>query len=548
MNNSSYCPVGATHVNIANSQKVTIALTVMCSVLAAYVCVTNVAVILALCRRSAQSLRDGHRTSGGSNSLPCHVLIVSLSVADAITGFTNMPLGTYVIGNSGRCALGKELCFFWIWLDKVLCTVCIYHVALMALDRYIAICRPLVYRLMSKKTTLTLIALSWLFPTIISTILISGAWHHSDIDWLLNCAELAGICTPIYNRTDLIAMSILEFFLPFLVILVLYFLVIFKIYRLDKNPMLQGRPKRTKKEEVNPKSHSVSDLVLRKWSPREENTDEGFDAKVSTSERILQPACVVNTKESLNVIEGTLKCLHSDSRSNTALFNHSKQRLVLAGEDHGPGVNDTHTIICDFKDLKCERDKAFGTGDSKSVCTNSVRKMRKCFKNTKYATHFSDASDVTALSVTNSDQSIFKLSSSHFISNLNSGAVNDRSALKVFQARHKYVIPAKNAKRKSRDKPEASPTRMRSNQQNKTSKAFTTIGCVVVCFTICWLPFSVYNFALVYSDYKMASWPFLLFWWMGYLNSAINPILYCFTRSVRQAIFALLIPSKQRKF
>uniref|UniRef100_A0A2C9M0P6 G-protein coupled receptors family 1 profile domain-containing protein n=1 Tax=Biomphalaria glabrata TaxID=6526 RepID=A0A2C9M0P6_BIOGL len=498
MNNSSYCPVGDTHVNIANSQKVTIALTAMCSVLAAYVCVTNVAVILALCRRSAQSPRDGHRTYGGSNSLPCHVLIVSLSVADAITGFTNMPLGTYVIGNSGRWALGKELCFFWIWLDKVLCTVCIYHVALMALDRYIAICRPLVYRLMSKKTTLTLIALSWLFPTIISTILISGAWHHSDIDWLLNCAELAGICTPIYNRTDLIAMSILEFFLPFLVILVLYFLVIFKIYRLDKNPMLQGRPKRTKKEEVNPKSHSGSDLVLRKWSPREENTDEGFDAKVSTSERILQPACVVNTKESLNVIEGTLKCLHSDSRSNTALFNHSKQRLVLAGEDHGPGVNDTHTIICDFKDLKCERDKAFGTGD---------RNL-----------------------------------------NLNSGAVNDRSALKVFQARHKYVIPAKNAKRKSRDKPEASPTRMRSNQQNKTSKAFTTIGCVVVCFTICWLPFSVYNFALVYSDYKMASWAFLLFWWMGYLNSAINPILYCFTRSVRQAIFALLKPSKQRKF
>ncbi|KAK6960494.1 beta-2 adrenergic receptor [Biomphalaria glabrata] len=543
MNNSSYCPVGDTHVNIANSQKVTIALTVMCSILAANVCVTNV--ILALCRRSAQSPRYGHRTSGGSNSPPCHVLIVSLSVADAVTGFTNIPLGAYVIGNSGRWALGKELYFIWIWLDKVLCTVCIYHVALMALGRYIAICRPLLYRLMSKKTTLTLIALSWLFPTIISTILISGAWHHSDIDWLLNCEELAGICTPIYNRTDLIAMSILDFFLPFLFILVLYFLVIFKIYRLDTNPMLQGRPKKIKKEEVKPKSGS--DLVLRKWSPSEENIDKekGFDAKVSTSELILQPVCIVNTKESLYVIEGTLKCLHSDSRSNTALFNHSKQRLVLAGEDHGPGVKDTHTIICDFKDLKCERDKAFGTGGSKSVSTNSVSKMRKCFKNTKYAKQCSDAIDVTALSVTNS---IFKLSSSNFIRNLNSGAVNDRSALKVFQNRHKYVIPAENAKRKSRDKPEASPTRMRSKQQNKTSKAFTTIGCVVVCFTVCWLPFSVYNFALVYSGYKMATWPFLLFWWMGYLNSAINPIFYCFTRSVRHAIFALLKPSKQRKF
>ncbi|KAI8764607.1 5-hydroxytryptamine receptor 4 [Biomphalaria glabrata] len=561
MNGSKDCPEGVSQVDITDSHNVTIALTVTCSVLAAYIGIANLTVILALCRRRVQSPRNGLRASGGSNSPPCHILIVSMSVSDAIIGFFSLPLGAYVIGNNGIWALGKELCSAWIWLDKVLCTVSIYHVALMALDRYIAVCRPLLYRLMSKKTTLTLVFLSWLLPSIISTIMMSGGWHHSDIDWLLNCAELVGICTPIYNRTYLIVISILDFFLPFLVIFVFYFLVTVEICRLDKKLISPGLKSKLPKMKPNSlvkciqrlcsskhRARPGEDLELNRGSSSEDNKDEEkpIEAEDSASELILQPIYFRNAKDSIKETELTLKSF--DVESNTGSDEQSTQGLVLSCGDHNPQENEIDSIFYDsnVQGLKCDREKIFKTKDTKSITEKKFDpKTRKSFKQTKCIESREDS--INDAETTNSDISVFTLSSPNFIRTVNSGAIHDRGALKVFQTRLKYVISADNANRKSRDKPEASPTRKRSNQQNKTSKAFTTIGCVVVCFTVCWLPFSVYNFALVYSGYKMATWPFLLFTWMGYLNSAMNPIFYCFTSSVRQAILALLRPSKQRK-
>uniref|UniRef100_A0A2C9KYI8 G-protein coupled receptors family 1 profile domain-containing protein n=1 Tax=Biomphalaria glabrata TaxID=6526 RepID=A0A2C9KYI8_BIOGL len=549
MNNSTYCPEGVRQVDITSSRIVTIALAVTCSVLAACTCVTNLTVILALCRLSAQSPRTGLHTSGRSNSPPCHILIVSMSVTDAIIGFINIPIGIYVIGKNGSWVLGKELCFFYIWLDKVLCTVSIYHVALMALDRYIAICKPLLYRLMSKKTTLTLVALSWLFPTTISTILMSGGWHHSDIDWLLSCAELVGICTPIYQWSYLIVVSILDFFMPFLVIFVLYFLVTVEICRLDKKPISRGTVSTNSKAKqksrvgfiqrlghMTQRAHSGDGIELQRRLPRKVNTDgdKCNDAKGATLERILKSVNIGNTDEPLKANEGTLTSLSSDLGTNTE--EQSKQELVLSDEQES-GARDTDTIIFDSI---AHNFKALRTGNSKSKNQNLICEMRKGFKNAKRAPSCVDASDDKELSLTKSDIAIFTVSSPNYICPGSNGAVNGGSL-------QKYVISAESAKRKSRDKPEASSSGLRSNQQIKTSKAFTTIGCVVVCFTVCWLPFSVYNFAHAYSGYKMATWPHLLFSWMGYLNSAMNPFFYCFTRSVRQAILAMLRLSKPRR-
>uniref|UniRef100_A0A7E4VTU5 G_PROTEIN_RECEP_F1_2 domain-containing protein n=1 Tax=Panagrellus redivivus TaxID=6233 RepID=A0A7E4VTU5_PANRE len=57
-----------------------------------------------------------------------------------------------------------------------------------------------------------------------------------------------------------------------------------------------------------------------------------------------------------------------------------------------------------------------------------------------------------------------------------------------------------------------------------------TIGIVVGCFTICWLPFTVIYILQAFKtcpiDDCVPGWLFTTAFWLGYANSAVNPLLY----------------------
>lgn len=77
-------------------------------------------------------------------------------------------------------------------------------------------------------------------------------------------------------------------------------------------------------------------------------------------------------------------------------------------------------------------------------------------------------------------------------------------------------------------------------------RALRTLGIIMGTFTLCWLPFFVVNIAIrsVNSqDSKRDAVPpevFLLLNWLGYLNSALNPIIYCHSPEFRHAFKTLL--------
>lgn len=75
----------------------------------------------------------------------------------------------------------------------------------------------------------------------------------------------------------------------------------------------------------------------------------------------------------------------------------------------------------------------------------------------------------------------------------------------------------------------------RSGQTNNTGgqqkqagaqKAAITLGIIMGTFLFCWVPFFCINILQAFCNDCVPSWAFKFFTWLGYTNSALNPIIY----------------------
>ncbi|KAL6094994.1 adrb1 [Pungitius sinensis] len=79
----------------------------------------------------------------------------------------------------------------------------------------------------------------------------------------------------------------------------------------------------------------------------------------------------------------------------------------------------------------------------------------------------------------------------------------------------------------------------------REQKALKTLGIIMGTFTLCWLPFFIVNVVRVFCAEVVDKDLFVFLNWLGYVNSAFNPIIYCRSPDFRKAFKRLLCCPRQ---
>jgi len=153
--------------------------------------------------------------------------VVSLAVADLTVAVLVMPYAV-LYELHGRWTFGWVFCYFWISCDVTCCTASILHLCLISVDRYLAVTEPLTYRgRMTRRRALVAVAGVWTCSSAISFVPVYAGWFVEDLasadaEQGMRLYEDGPACGLFVNRVYAIISSTTSFYLPLVVMLVVY--------------------------------------------------------------------------------------------------------------------------------------------------------------------------------------------------------------------------------------------------------------------------------------------------------------------------------------
>uniref|UniRef100_A0A3P9KVW6 D(3) dopamine receptor n=1 Tax=Oryzias latipes TaxID=8090 RepID=A0A3P9KVW6_ORYLA len=140
-------------------------------------------------------------------------LVVSLAVADLLVASLVMPWAVYLEVVGGAWLFNRLYCNIFVTLDVMMCTASILNLCAISIDRYTAVVMPVLYNTThcSRKRVFAMIATVWVLAFAVSCPLLFG----------FNTTDDPMVCS-ISNPDFVIYSSVVSFYLPFIVTLLVY--------------------------------------------------------------------------------------------------------------------------------------------------------------------------------------------------------------------------------------------------------------------------------------------------------------------------------------
>ncbi|CAN8199067.1 D(2) dopamine receptor isoform X2 [Pyrgilauda ruficollis] len=374
-------------------------------------------------------------------------LIVSLAVADLLVATLCMPWVVYM-EVVGEWRFSRIHCDIFVTLDVMMCTASILNLCAISIDRYTAVAMPMLYntRYSSKRRVTVMIAVVWVLSFAISCPLLFGLNNTDEKECIIG------------NPAFVVYSSIVSFYVPFIVTLLVYV----QIYI-----VLRRRRKRVSTK----RSSHVLDSDTQ--APLKDKCTHPEDVKLCT--------VIVKSNGSFQVNKRKVEAESHIEEMEMEMVSSTSPPEKTALKPTAPS---NHQLIVPVASNR-------GNNSTLQAPLSSPGKVEK-----------------------------------------NGHAKESHHTAKVFEI---HSLP----NGKTRNLLKAVIRRKLSQQKEK--KATQMLAIVLGVFIICWLPFFITHILNMHCDCNIPPAMYSAFTWLGYVNSAVNPIIYTtFNIEFRKAFMKIL--------
>ena len=149
-----------------------------------------------------------------------HAFVVAVACADIGVAIFVMPFRLYEEWNGGWY-FGESFCLTVNMFDGVFCSVSICTLCSLAIERYLAVCRPFLHAKITPGMTMAVIFSSWGVAITLWSIFLFNQYHIIGIEHVVFCMQ-DGACPLIMNVVTSAVLGIIFFWLPSSVMIFCY--------------------------------------------------------------------------------------------------------------------------------------------------------------------------------------------------------------------------------------------------------------------------------------------------------------------------------------
>ncbi|XP_020782388.2 alpha-2A adrenergic receptor [Boleophthalmus pectinirostris] len=432
-----------------------------------------------------------------------NLFLVSLAAADILVATLIIP---FSLANElqGHWAFSSLWCEIYLALDVLFCTSSIVHLCAIALDRYLSISRPVSYG--TKRTPKRIkaaIVIVWLISAVIS------------FPPLLTLDKSEGgeeVCELNDERWYILYSTIGSFFAPCVIMILVYI----RIYQIAKK---HTRCPPGKNHKPVPGSAAAHEHVQRAAEAGQQNGDKQ-DFNGSQQQKVLNKITHLDstlTSQSKMLVNITKQDAQQNPNSSTAAILKSPSSPSIPQHDS--------QILSAVPPKDVEEDKADKvSGSGPEVELQMGGKINDDEEEEKE----------TPTMKTSEQGLVFSRTKGFKIHVLN------------LACRYKHTMATQTGSKvvvEESPNIQGTPTSRRKAMVNREKRFTFVLAVVMGVFVICWFPFFfTYSLQAVCPETCTIPNPlFKFFFWIGYCNSCLNPVIYTiFNKDFRRAFKRIL--------